>query len=168
MRRSCRALLQALEQELILGRQLLKLANALTEALRENDTARMEALEPEGAELVARQQAQEKMRVAAALSLSREVGLLSGEQTTLPTLAQIARCLSAAEARRLLQLRSRLIALDREIQAVHKRNRALIENALEVSQVFMDALTRFALRPAPYGTNPNALLTPTFYLDRRV
>ena len=42
-----------------------------------------------------------------------------------------------------------------------------MKNALDVVQFTFHALTDLALRPSAYGSNPNRVVSPTFYLDHQ-
>lgn len=162
-----RALVRALQRELLLGRRLLALAKAQTEALVHNDVARVGTLEAEGRALVEQQAAAGQRRMAAARTLASVVGCETDADRPVPPLAQIVLRLPLSEGRSLIALRNEILAVEREIQTVNARNRPLLENALKCVEVSLYALTRLALRPASYGANPDAVAAPTFYIDEK-
>jgi len=166
-RGAARALIRALQQELALGKRLAALSNAQTEALVSNDVARVSALEAEGRVLVEQQTTLGQQRVEAARALASAVQLDAPPDKPVPSLAQIVLRLPLPEARQLIALRGEILRVEQEIQAVNARNRVLLQNALEFVEVSLYALTQLALRPARYGTNPDALAAPTFYVDQR-
>lgn len=162
-----RALARALQRELLLGRRLLALAKAQTEALVHNDAARVGALAAEGRALLEQQAAAGQQRTEAARALASVVGHEIGADRPVPPLAQIVLRLPLSEGRSLLALRNEILAVEREMQAVHARNRPLLENALKFVEISLYALTQLALRPTRYGTNPDAVAAPTFYIDEK-
>lgn len=163
-----RPLLRVLKEELTLGQKLLGLGKAQSEALIVNDAARVSAIEAESREIAARQEAMERERVAAARALARAVGLeASSEEAPTYALTQIAARLPKTDAQKLDALRREIIAVSTELVTINDRNRRLLETALDFVRFSLNTLTGLALRPARYGANPNAIATPTFYIDHK-
>ena len=75
--------------------------------------------------------------------------------------------LPAPERARLLAARSELLGIQRALETVTARNRKLLENAQEVTRASLDLLVRIATAPPAYGGSPDAIRTPTLYLDQR-
>lgn len=163
-----RPLLRVLKEELILGRKLLSLGKAQLEALIANDVARVSAIAVESRELAARQEAMERERAAAAQALARAVGLeTSSEEVPSYALTQIAAHLPKSDAQKLDSLRREIIAVSTELVTINDQNRRLLETALDYVRFSLNTLAGLALRPARYGANPNAIATPTFYIDHK-
>jgi hypothetical protein len=156
-----------LEQEIIAGKKLLANAAAMTEAITCNNTARMEMLESEGNAIVTQQTLIALRREQAVLALASGLGYPMDDPPRVPPLSEMAIRLPLPETRRLLQLRQEILGLQRLLEDTQARNRALLENALVCVHFTIDMITQSALKPAAYGTNPNTVTTPTFYIDQK-
>lgn len=162
-----RDLIRILEQEMHAGRKLLANARAMTGAITGNDTARMEMLASEGDAIFARQTLIGQRREEAVLALASGLGYVVEDPQRVPPLSEMAMRLPLPETRRLLQLRQEILQLQRLLEETQARNRALLENALACVHFTIDLITQSALKPAAYGTNPNTIGAPTFYIDQK-
>jgi hypothetical protein len=160
-----RALAQALRRDLDLGRKLTSLAQAQTAALVVNDAELVGRLEAEARALVADMPEREAARRRAITALALAAGASSdGGQP--PPLAELALQLPLDEARMLLAHRTAILQTEKRLRDVNERNRTLLKSALDYVEFAIRTYTTLALKPARYGSNPNAVATPTFYVDR--
>lgn len=162
-----RDLSRILEQEVQAGKRLLANARAMTEAITRNDTARMETLGSEGDAIMTQQTLIGLRREEAVLALAAGLGYVVEDPQRVPPLSEMAMRLPLPETRRLLQLRQQILDLQRLLEETQARNRALLENALACVHFSIDLITQSALKPAAYGTNPNTVGAPTFYIDQK-
>jgi hypothetical protein len=162
--RAARELLQVMERQLDLGRKMLALANAQTDALAAHDMARLMATSEQIRVLTIRQDELERARIDAA-EVFTEDGVAMG--STGPTAAQIAKMLVASDARRLMILRDGLLDVQRKLQTVTTRNRLLLSNAQDITRMSLDLLVRVAMAPPRYGASTVPMRAPTLYLDQR-
>lgn len=159
---------RTLQADIALVQKMLAVASAQTEALRIGDAVRVAALDEEGRSIAEAQSTLGTQRDASLRALAGALGFQVDAEIPLPPLSELALRLPLAEAHKLLTLRSRILSLQQKMEAVTARNRALLENALDYVQFSITALTTLALRPAPYGPNVHAVVTPIFYVDQRV
>ena len=75
--------------------------------------------------------------------------------------------LPAREQEPLRRLRLQLIDIHQQLERSNRRNRLLLENALDFVRFSLDALTTAALQPARYGTNLAQIAAPSFYIDSK-
>jgi hypothetical protein len=159
--RAARELFAVMERELDLARKMLALAGAQSDALAAHDMARLMATTDQVRTLTARQEELEHLRQAAVSGFVAE-GICAQ-----PTAAELAEQLPSAERIRLLALRTELLDVEHALTALTNRNHRLLENAQDVARTSLDLLVRIATAPARYGANPDAMRTPTLYLDQR-
>jgi hypothetical protein len=156
-----------LQQEIHAGKKLLANARAMTEAITHNDILRIQALEAEAETIFTQQTLIGLQREQSVLALASGLGHCVEDPQRIPPLSEMAMRLPLPETRRLLQLRQEILHLQRLLEETQARNRALLENALDCVHFTIALITQTALRPAAYGTNPNAVAAPTFYLDQK-
>jgi hypothetical protein len=165
--RAVQMLARSLQQDLLLGRKLLRITEEQAQALRSHAPERVQELLVAGEMVAAQQREAEKQRNEAIRGLTRAVGIQTDSAAPLPPLSEIALHLPLLDARRLLALRTEILSVEARIREASERNRALIQNALDFVQFSLQAITGAALKPSRYGVNPNALAAPTFYLDHK-
>jgi flagellar biosynthesis/type III secretory pathway chaperone len=165
--RAVHLLARALQQDLLLGRKLLDVTEHQAQALRNHEPERVQELLVAGEVVAAQQQEAGRQRVEAIQGLALALGMKPDAGSALPPLSDLALHLPLPDARRLLALRSEILAVEERLREAAERNRALIQNALEFVQFSLQALTGAALKPSRYGVNPNAVVAPTFYLDHK-
>lgn len=162
--RAARELLQIMERQVGIGRQMLAVAKAQTDALAGHDMARLMQSENQVRGLADRQAEYERRREEAVTTL---VACEDMAPLARPTAAMIAGLLPQVDAARLLGFREQLVAVERDLAAVTARNRMLLENAQEIARTSLDLLVRAAMARPKYGTNPASFQAPTLYLDQK-
>lgn len=161
-----RNLLAVLNSELSAGRELNRVVHAQTDALVRNDMRDFEELETQARHTMARLELLDAQRQDRARKLGQQLQVPVLEDSEV-SLRELASYMDSCEARQLLRTRQKLLAVNQEIRETVARNRSLLENARDVVRVSLDILAQMAMAPAKYGTNPDALNAPTFYIDRR-
>jgi|SRR5579871_4399501 len=156
------ALRRLLQEELRLCKNLLALAEQQTDALVANKVHDLTRLQAEQQRCIEQQRALEKERTAVVRNLAWEVGL-----ERVPTLRNLLPNLPQREQEPMEQLRLQLLEVHADLGRVHKRNRHLLESALNYVRFSLEVLTSAALKPARYGTNLTRIAAPTFYIDSK-
>jgi hypothetical protein len=156
------ALKRVLQEELLLARRLLEIAEQQTAALVANDVPTLSRLQIEQQRCVNQQNILTTERNAAVRDLAWGLGM-----DRVPTLRNLMPGLPAYEQGKLEQLRTQLLAIHGDIKRVHARNRVLLESALNYVRFSLEVLTSTALQPARYGANLTRIAAPAFYIDRR-
>jgi hypothetical protein len=155
-------LLRILQQECLLLQRLVELSEAESEAILANDIARLSTLELELRQRLEEQEALETSRLLAVRDLAFALNLEG-----LPAFTTLLSCVSAREREILTRLRAQILDAQARLDALTKRNRALLNNVLEYVRFSLAALTEAALSPARYGTNLASISAPTFYIDSK-
>lgn len=166
LQRAVRELARVLRLQLALSRKLLALAQEQTGALVRNDAPRVAELEAGAADLMERITLAEKDRQRAVLALARETGLVAVKGWPSPPMSELLARLPRALAASLIELRARLLETERRLRLVSERNRPLLRNALDFTQVSLDAIARLAVRPNGYGKGARNGGSMTLYLDQ--
>ena len=151
-----------LQQELLLGQRLIELSEAESEAILANDIARLSALERELRQRLEEQESLETSRLLAVRDIAYALNLEG-----LPNLTALLPHLPPRERNLFVRLRAQILDTQARLDALTKRNRALLDNVLEYVRFSLAALTEAALSPARYGTNLAAINAPTFYIDSK-
>lgn len=151
-----------LQQELALGKRLLTLGEAETEAIIANDIARLNQINAEQQACLEQQRALDKAREAAARDLAWGLGW-----ERVPPFTELLTRLPEREQSALSDLRLQLLAVQGQLETGNARNRLLLDRALDYVQFSLELLTSVALQPARYGTNLATLATPAFYIDSK-
>ena len=151
-----------LQEELQVSKVLLVLAEQQTDVLVANDVPGLKRLQAEQQRCIDRRRVLEQERIAAVRELAWEAGL-----DRVPTLKNLLPALPAREQEAMERLRQQLLKVHADLGRVHKRNRGLLESALNYVRFSLHSLTSAALKPARYGTNLNRLTAPAFYIDSK-
>lgn len=156
------ALRRILQQELLVGRRMVALAEEESEALIAGDVPRLTPL------LIEHQQTLEQQEVleTARQSATRELAWACGQERA-TTLLDLLPALPAREQDALSQLRVQLLETHGQLEVLNRRNRDLLETSLDIVRYSLDALTSAALQPARYGTNIARIAAPAFYIDSK-
>lgn len=151
-----------LQQELLLGKQLVTLAEEETDVIVRDDPPRLQELQLEQQKLFHNQIMLEATRVSATRDLAWKYGL-----DTLPTLSVLLGAMPEREREPFVRLRKELLDVQDRLDRIYKRNRLLLENALEYVRFSLELLTTATLMPARYGTNLASIDAPAFYIDSK-
>ncbi len=151
-----------LQQELLLGKQLVALAEEESEVIIRGDVSRLAALEMEQRHCVEEQTGLENARMTATRTLAFALGM-----ERIPTLSGLLPALPARDQDVISQLRVQLLETQGRLDSLNVRNRGLLENALEYVRFSLDALTTATLQPARYGVNLACVAAPAFYIDSK-
>ena len=133
--------------------RLLRSLYEQTAALTLRDAARVERIQPELDQMMARLRELDEQAVACAKKLAGELGVQ-------PNLRSLASVLEKAEAQQIQGLGNRVTVAARNVQAVIKKNRALIENELTYINGSLTLIARAAVdSKGPFKVaNPSAVL----------
>ncbi len=142
--------------------QLKRLAEDLSQALVAGRPDLISAAQPDQRRWIETQTALEAGRAALAGEIARTLGV-----PTPGTLLEVLRLLPPVERRDLVTLRRRLLAAQRELVQLSEQNQLLLETALDITQVHLQAITTAVLKPAPYGANLAQIRSASFYIDSR-
>jgi flagellar biosynthesis/type III secretory pathway chaperone len=151
-----------LQEEYLLCKRLLALAEQQTDALVTHNVQELTRLQGEQERCIAQQGTLEKTRTTVVRDLAWAAGL-----ERVPTLKNLLPSLPPREQPPLEQLRLQLLEIHADLQKVHARNRHLLENALHYVRFSLDVLTSAVLKPARYGTNLTRVSSPAFYIDSK-
>jgi len=133
--------------------RLLRSLYEQTAALTLRDAARVERIQPELDQMMARLRELDEQAVACAKRLAEDLGVE-------PNLRSLASVLEKAEAQQIQGLGNRVTVAARNVQAVIKKNRALIENELTYINGSLTLIARAAVdSKGPFKVaNPSAVL----------
>ncbi len=134
--------------------RLLRSLYEQTAALTLRDVARVERIQPELDAMMSKIRELDNQAVACARKLA-------GELDTEPTLRGLLRVLDKAEAQSLQGLGNRVTVAARNVQAVLKKNRALIENEMTYINGSLSLIAKAAVEaqgPFRPGGAPSAIL----------
>lgn len=151
-----------LQQELALGKCLLALMDAETEAIVASDITRLNQINAEQQTCLEQQRVLDKAREAAARDLAWGLGF-----ERVPPFVELLTRLPENDQRALGDLRLQLLAIQGQLETGNVRNRLLLDRALDFVRFSLELLTSAALQPARYGTNLATLATPAFYIDSK-
>jgi hypothetical protein len=157
---SVAALRRALQQQLALGKRLVSLGEAQTDAIIAANIEQIMALEAEQAQTLLALEPLEQARAHAARELAWSLGF-----ERVPSLSVLLPRLSERDQTALTGLRNQLLEVQRQMERIHARNRNLLEVALDYVQYSLELITSTALKPAAYGINLAHLAAPSFYID---
>jgi hypothetical protein len=166
IKRSAAGLARVLQADLVLARQLLAALNDQSAALLANSHAQASAAETDMRQIAAQQAETGRLREEAVRQLAASAGALVPTGTPAPSLSQVLRLLPAVETRSILTFRAELLRVEKAVQSAMARNRPLLENALEMIRITMEAMTRAATKTSRYGGG-SAMSAPTFYIDQK-
>ncbi len=151
-----------LQEELQVGKRMIALVEAESAAIVHHNIAQLNALEGELHRCMEQQTALEESRRV----VTRELAWSYGEERML-TLAELLPLLPPREQEALKRLRDQLLETEEILQNLNRRNRTLLDHAMEFVRFSLDAITTAVLKPARYGTNLTKLAAPTFYVDSK-
>lgn len=152
-----------LQQELLLGKRLIEIAESQSTAILARDMARLSQLELEMRQTIEQMDALETVRIAATRSLACALGI-----NTTPPLSALLPKLAIKDQQVLAQIRGQILETQQRLDTLSAHNKALITTALDFVQFSLQVLTEAAFQPARYGTNPASVVPPTLYIDSKV
>lgn len=151
-----------LQQQLALGQRMVALAEEETEALIQGDVPHLNRTQDELQKCLEQQMMFEKARIAVVRDLGWALGM-----ERIPTFSELLPVLPVREQEALSQLRAQLLEVQARLDLLNRRNRQLLEVALDCTRFNLEMLTDAALRPARYGTNLTRIAAPAFYIDSK-
>jgi flagellar biosynthesis/type III secretory pathway chaperone len=157
------ALRRILQQELLLGKRMIEIAEAQSEAIPRRDMARLSQLELEMRQISDQMEGLESLRIAATRALAFALGM-----ETVPPLTTLLPKLPIRDQQALAQIRTQILETQSRLDTLSTRNKILLESALDFVQFSLQVLTEAAFQPARYGTNPASIVPPTLYIDSKV
>lgn len=160
---NCIRLRRILQQELVLGKQLLALGAEETEVLVAANVARLQEIECEQRKCIDSQRLLETAR----MTLCRELAIGLCLDRIPKTLAELLPALPTRDQEALAKLRLELLEVHRQLENQNTRNRLLLNNALAFVKFSLNAVTTAVLKPARYGANLVRLSAPSFYIDSK-